>query len=532
MRRPPLPSVIGDLLVDRRAAGTLLASIVALFAAGMDPRVMSPAATTTQSAIRANPDIEGLLILVSVVTAVLILIGGAVGDTTRARPIIQGGLAVSFVASILALLVYLGPGQGTLFVIVRLAGVASAAFVMPVALAMAATSYSGIARATAIGIAYAGYGLGQGISPTLVSMIPGTFVPAFVGAGLASGLALVVVRRRVPDLERPTRAERPYVVRTALWASAVVLFSSGLLWLGAGWENPLRLGLIAGGVLLLVIFLALERQRKMQHPESVRVERRPVTVALFVGFVIALAQIVPMTLLPQYFAVGLRFGPVLGIVALAPVFIALVAAGPVAGMLLARFQPRHLIGGGVIAIGLGDVLVAAVIGPTTPYLVFVLPLFLVGAGFVVATTVRTAVIFASVPRGLPATAAALNEASMEVGMRAGIVAVTGILAEVSLRVYESSLAGLPADQAAKLTATFRDVLIALGSPSYHTVIGAVQPDQIVEYRVAYFAGIQTALTLGGAAAIIGGLITLVALGRRNPLTTVYELRDERAPAAG
>jgi MFS transporter, DHA2 family, methylenomycin A resistance protein len=527
MRRPPLPSVIGDLLVDRRAAGSLLAAAAALFAAGMDPKVWAPSATTTQSAIRANPDLEGLVLLISVATAILILMGGAVGDTTRARPIILGGLSVSFVAAILALLVYLGPGIGPGFVVFRLAGVASAAFVMPVALAMAATSYAGVARATAIGIAYAGYGLGQGLSPILVSLIPETFAPAFVGAILATGLALVVTRRRVPDLERPTRAERPYVVRTALWAAAVVLFSAGLLWVGSGWENPLRLGLMAAGVALMVVFLVLERQRKMQHPESVRVERRPVTIALFVGLVIALAQIVPMTLLPQYFAVGLQYGSVLGIVAMVPMFMALVLAGPVAGILLARVQPRHLIGGGVIVIGLGNVLLAAVIGPTTTYLAFVLPLFLVGAGFVVATTVRTAVIFASVPRGLPATAAALNEASMEVGTRAGIVAVTGILAQVSLRVYEDSLKGLPADQVAKLTATFREVLISLGSPSYHAVAKAVQPDQIAEYRVAYFAGIQTALLLGGGAAILGGIITLIALGRRNPLATVYDLRDER-----
>ena len=51
-------------------------------------------------------------------------------------------------------------------------------------------------------------------------------------------------------------------------------------------------------------------------------------------------------------------------------------------------------------------------GPGTGYVLFVLPLVLIGAGFVVATTVRTAIIFASVPRGLPATAAALNEASL------------------------------------------------------------------------------------------------------------------------
>ena len=76
--------------------------MAALFAAGMDPKVMAPMATTTQAAIRARPEIEGLILLVSVLTAVLLLVGGAVGDTRRARPIITGGLAVSLVCGVLA----------------------------------------------------------------------------------------------------------------------------------------------------------------------------------------------------------------------------------------------------------------------------------------------------------------------------------------------------------------------------------------------------------------------------------------------
>jgi MFS family permease len=530
MARPPLPSFIAELVEDRRAANALLASIAALFAAGMDPKIMAPAATSTQAAIRAQPDIEGLILFVSVVTALLLLVGGALGDMTRARPIIYGGLVVSLVCAALATVVYLLAGNGgVVFTVVRFVGIASAAFVMPVALAMAATSYTGIPRATAIGIAYAGYGLGQGLSPTLVSLVPGNFLPAFLGSIVACGLALLVVRGRIPDLVRANRAERPLVAGNALWAGAVVLVSSGLLWVGAGWNNPLRWALILAGVALIVAFFLWERRRHMERSDAVRVERRPVTIALFVGLVIAMAQIVPMSQLPMYFGVGMGYGPIFGMVALAPLFVALVLAGPIAGFLLARFRPRALIAGGILAIGIGDILVAAVIGPTTTYLAFVIPLVLVGAGFVVATTVRTAIIFASVPRGLPATAAALNEASIEVGTRAGIVAVTALLAQVSMSVYTGSLAGRPQAEIDTLTATFEGVLIALGTPSFGAIAKAIQPGELVEYRVAYFAGIQVALLAGGAIALIGSAIAWFTLGRRNPLQTVYEHRDEREP---
>ena len=86
MARPTLPSLLADLVADRRAAGALLAGMAALFAAGMDPKVMAPMATTTQAAIRARPEIEGLILLVSVLTAVLLLVGGAVGDRPWPSP--------------------------------------------------------------------------------------------------------------------------------------------------------------------------------------------------------------------------------------------------------------------------------------------------------------------------------------------------------------------------------------------------------------------------------------------------------------
>ena len=446
MRRPPLPSVIADLLVDRQAASALLAAGVALFAAGMDPKVMAPMATTTQAAVRLQPELEGLILLVSVITATFVLVGGAVGDLSRARPIIVGGLAVSLVAAIVA--IPLLASNDLPFRLVRLAGIASAAMVMPAALALAAVSYTGVPRATAIGFAYAGYGVGQAISPTLVSFIPGQPLPAFIGSIAACALALWVVRGRIPDIPRATRPERPLVLGTALWATGVVLITVGLLWFGSGWDNPLRLVLIAIGLLLVLVFVLWERRRKSADELAVRVERKPVAIALFVGLVIAATQTVPASQMPLFFSVILRYGPLWGVVALAPLFVGLILAGPVAGLLLARFQPRHLVAGGVVLIGLGDLAVGVLLGRDTPYLAFIVPLLVVGGGFVIATTVRTAIIFASVPRGLPATAAALNEASIEVGTRAGIVVITAVVAQLAVMSYQSAQAVLPSDQVA------------------------------------------------------------------------------------
>ena len=415
MARPPLPRFIADVVEDRPARATLLAGAAALFAAGLDPKVWGPSLTTVQSAIRARPELESYVLIGAVGFAIMLLIGGAIGDLRRVRPLILGGLAVLIVTDAIGLVVTSGPP----FIAARLVGSAASALVVPASLACVALAYHGVARATAIGFAYAAYGGAQALMPTLLTLIPGERWPGFAAAALAAGLALAIARNRVPELERPGRAERPYVLGTALWASSIVAISAGLLWLGSGWDNPIRLAIVGLGIALLVTFFAWEARRRAEHPASLRVDRRPVTIALFAGVVIAIAQSVPMVLLPTYFAIVPRYGPLFGLAAVAPLFLGLVLAGPIAGYLLSRLSPRVLVAAGLVVVGLGNLLVAVIAGPGTGYVLFVFPLLFIGVGFVIATTVRTAIIFASVPRGLPATAAALNEASIAVGNRIG-----------------------------------------------------------------------------------------------------------------
>ena len=318
---------------------------------------------------------------------------------------------------------------------------------------------------------------------------------------------------------------------TAIWAFGIISLTVGLTWIGGGLDNPLRWALAVGGVAVVGLALVHDRRRTGRTMAAIRIERRPAAIAVIIGVVLGIAQTAPMMQLPLYFQLVLRYGPLLAVVAPAPLFGALVLAGPAAGFLLARYSPRQLVGVGAIAVGLGNLLLALVVTPSAGYVVFVVPCFVIGAGFVVATTVRTAIIFASVPRGLPATAAALNEASISVGARIGIVLVTAIVADVALNAYTASVAGLPAAEAAQAIAAFRDVLVAVGTPSFSQVSSAVEAVNAQPYVEAYASGVRAALAVGGLTAMVGRFVAWLALGRRDPLGTVYEHRDERGAAA-
>ena len=523
MRRPGLPSSVTGLFSDPVARGALLVGSVALVAAAMDPQVWAPTQPSVQEAVRENPQFETLVLLASIGASGLILLGGAVGDSRRARSVILGGLVVELLASFVSLIVPAGP----IFVTARLIGHAGAAFVIPVSIALVATSYQGAVRATAIGVAYGAYGAGGAAASILLRAVPGEQWPAMLAAVVASALALRLAWTRTLELRRPSQAERPLVVEVAVSAFGIIVFTVGLTWIGGGLDNPLRWAMIVGGLALLIGYQGLNRARKAG---PARIIRRRVTVALFVGVTIAVSETAAVLNLPLYFHLVLRYEPWLAAVAIAPLAGALLLAGPVAGVLLKRVPPRWLVGFGVIFVGIGNLLLAAVATESASYVAFIIPCLLVGAGFVVATTVRTAIIFASVPDGLPASAAALNESSISLGRRIGIVLVSAIVANVAMSTYTASVAGMPPADAAAAIDAFRSVLVAVGTPSFEQVATAVTPADIQPYLDAYAAGLNAAFVLCGLVGVVGGTVALLAFGRADPLRTKWAYRGERASA--
>ena len=311
--------------------------MAALLSAGLDPKVYAPMASTTQAAIRARPDLEGLVLMVSVTTAVLVLVGGAVGDSTRARPLILGGLARVARQRRSSRCRSLGAGL-PFFVAGSWASPARRSS-CPRRWRSPRSRTRAIARATAIGIAYAAYGAGQGISPVLVTLAPGNPTPAFLAAIAGCVLAIAVAWRRIPDLPKPEGPERRHVAGTALWAIGVVLLVSGLIWLGGGWDNPLRLALVVGGLVVLVVFAGLGAARAAEGRA-----RRCGSTAARSRSPCSWASSSPSPRscrcpsCPSTSGSRMGYGPVFGMVALAPLFLGLVAAGPIAGFLLVRYS--------------------------------------------------------------------------------------------------------------------------------------------------------------------------------------------------
>jgi MFS family permease len=527
MRPVSIPTFLTDLGYDSGALRTLVAACVALFASGLVPRVHAPGLASVQSAIRSNDDTQVLLLVGAVLGAGMLLVGGVLGDADGRRRIMVGALAAMTLAAFAGIAVTEGP----LLLAIQFLGVGSASVVLPMALAGVATRYSGIPRATAIGIAYGAYGAAVAAGPVLLTLFgpSGARWPAYLAAAIASGFALWVARSSWGDLPQSDRVGRAVPIATASWAFGVVVLTAGLLGFQGEGANLVRVVFASVGTVLIVGGLVVEGRRRRLDPTRGRVERRAVATALFVGFVIAYAQASVLLQVPVYFQLILGYGPFLAVVATIPFMAALVVAGPVAGILIGKFGPRSLVFMGVLAVGLGSVLIGVILRPDVGYPGFALAFFMIGAGFVIATTVRTAIIFASVPRGLPASAAALNEVSVALGSRAGLVVVTLLVTRLALESYATSLTGSPPGEVRAAVDEFQSVLVAIGLPQYGALVDGLDPADAAAYGIAYSDAVRTVLFSTGIITLIAAPIAAVALGRRDPLKTVWEHQEERGP---
>jgi MFS family permease len=522
--------------------------------------VLSPGLPNAQEAIRVEPEIQNLFVFLALISTATIIVGGLISDVVRRRWLLLAGLAFMLAASLVAAI----SQREAVFYAANFVAVAASGLVLAYAIGSVALAYEGIPRATALGFVYGAFGLGAAASPALLTLfpellpstdpaVPSTFTfettPAYLVTAVASAAAIVAAARWVPPLPGTLPAQRTLVVSVAIWSIAVLAIVTGVLGVFGPADDLFPIAMAVAGALVLLTLLFRWR-RTVVDWGRLRLDQRGLSAALAVGVAVGFAQAIPLMLLPIVFEYPFEYGTLFAIVAIAPFAVALLLAGPIAGVLIRRFGPRGIMTIGTLALGLANLAVAAallwIIGsveeafivdptgqtgglPAWHYLLFLVPLALVGAGFVLATTVRTAIVFASTPRGLPGSAAAINEASVGLGSRIGIVVATTLLTRWALDSASRMVEGR--EDAEALVAEFELALISLGTPRFQEVYrasleGAAELKQAA-YSVAYLDGVVVALVASGIVGILGAGIAWLLMGRRDPINVVFDMQDER-----
>ena len=346
----------------------------------------------------------------TLVFATLMFTAGALGDRHGHRTVLASGMVVFAAASAWAAL---APGAGQLIAARAVMGLGSA-LIMPASMAVLMWTFSGQARATAIGVSSASAGVGVAAGPLLAGVLLDHFWwgSVFLVNIPIVAAALVGIFTLIPDFR--STARRPLdIPGLLLSASGLASLAYGLIRAGqvTAWGEPDVWAPVLGGLVLLAGFVRVELRRGQPSFDPRLLARR-----MFGGGNAALGLLLmSMTASAFYGAfyfqgvrgftpleAGLTTTPAaLGTIVGAPLGVRLVrhrSLLPVAGTALTAtalcmgsfslFGPHTPVVPIECVLLLQGLSIGMVIGPVTAALMATLPLERAGAGSAVLNTVR------------------------------------------------------------------------------------------------------------------------------------------------
>ncbi len=327
-----------------------------------------------------------------------------------------------------------------------------------------------------------------------------------------AGVAVAAAAFTVPesrDRERP----RVDVLGAVVSAVAVGLFVGGVTEAAdRGWLAPATLGLLLGGLLAAGVFVAVElRSDHPLLPMRLFADRTFATgvVSLTVQY---LASFGLFFLIQQYLQLILGYAAVAAAIAVAPMAVPLLPLCLLASRLTARLGLRFMTTSGLAVLAVGLFLVSR-LDVHTSYLGVLWAVLVVGAGLGLCTAPATSAIITSTPEAKHGVAAAVNDATREIGAAIGIAIAGSLLAAGYRDRIGPVLARLPGP----LRGPVSDSLAAALAVADHAGprAGALADSA----RTAFVHGVAQATLALAIVTAAGAVLCLAAPGRRKPSRT-------------
>jgi EmrB/QacA subfamily drug resistance transporter len=403
---------------------TLLVACVATFMLLLDITVVNVALPDIRSDLGATfTDMQWVVDAYALGLATVLLAAGSLGDLLGRRMIFATGIGLFAVASFVCGL----SGTPTVLNVARAIQGVGGAMMFATALALIAQEFPPRERGTAIGLWGATTGFAVAVGPLIGGVITehlGWEWIFFVNVPVAL-IAIAITLLRVPEGERDETARIDW--------GGLVTFSGALFCMvlglirgnDEGWGSPLIVGLLAGAVALLAIFVAIE-QRTSQPMLDLKLFRIPAfTGAQIAAFCLHASMFSMFLYLVIYIQSVLGYSPLGAGLRFLPISVLSFTVAPIAGKLAERLPVRGFLGAGLILTSLGLLLMNGV-QPDDDWTTL-LPGFIV-AGIGIGCTnpaLATAAIGVVEPRRSGA-ASGINSTFRQVGTATGIAALGAI----------------------------------------------------------------------------------------------------------
>ncbi len=414
---------LGMALKNRWLA--LIGLTLSVLVIGFDTTILNVALPTMAADIGADTgELQWIVDSYAVVYAAAMLPAGLLGDRFGRRKMLISGLVIFLGGSVIGMLV---SSPGPLIVARTVMGL-GAALIMPLTLSVIPTLFKGEEQTKAIAIITVGVSIGLPLGPLISGWLLEHFWwgSVFVINIPLIAMGIVACSLLLPETRDPSSPNID-MVSTVLGILGLGALIYGVIEAPAeGWGDPVVLGSMAAGVLMLTALVLRERRqsRPMVDLELLRnYAFRWNTVFLILGMFVFMGL---MFVLPQYlqvvqghdaFGTGLRLMPLM-----AGMIIVAKAVPP----LTSRFGTRPLVVAGLTLMGL-SMLLGSTTDTGTGYGFTVLWMTLtgLGVGFVMVPALDSAL--ATLPKGKEGTGSGLNTTLRQVGGAIGIALLGSLL---------------------------------------------------------------------------------------------------------
>ena len=434
---------------------TLLAVCTATFMLLLDITIVNVALPAIKNALHASfSDLQWVIDAYALALATCVLTAGSLADLFGRKRLFLIGVVLFTIASTAC-----GLANDALFLIIArgVQGIGGA-IMFATALALISQEFHGRERGTAFGIWGATVGAAVAIGPLAGGALTDWLSWRWIFlVNVPIGIAAVLLSMRV--LHESSDPEH-----SRLDPLGLVTFTIGLLCLilaliegnKHGWTSGVIVGLIAGAVVFLVLFVVSQARGRTTMVDLALFKRPAFDGAQITAFAISASMFAMFLYLTLYLQNILGLSPLATGVRFLPLSVVSFFAAPLAGRLSARVAIRYLLGFG-LALNAVSMWLMSRVTPSSHWTVL-LPGFIVagiGIGFVNAPLAATAVSTVRVERA--GMASGINNTFRQIGIATGIAALGAIFAaKVDPRAFAPHP---PAAAAASFVHGLHDILL-------------------------------------------------------------------------
>jgi EmrB/QacA subfamily drug resistance transporter len=495
---------------------TLAAMCFALFMIMLDNTVVNVALPSIQKDLGAS--LSGLEWTVNAYTltfAVLLVTGGRLGDIFGRRRMFLFGV-VTFALS--SATIGFAPSEGWLVASRALQGV-GAAFMMPATLSIITNAFPPHERGKAIGT-------WAGVSALALALGPvvGGFLTEYVSWRAIFFLNLPVAAGAVTMTLFAAHESRDDTVARVVDLPGIATLTGGLTALvlalvegnSWGWGSPGIVALLAGAVVGILAFVAVEMRHRAPMVDFSFFRSRQFIGVNTVAFIVSFSMLAMFFFLALYMQNILGYSPLEAGLRFLPSTLILIVVAPISGRLTDLVGPRLLMAGGLAAVA-GSLWWQSGITVDTGY-GRLLPAFMVmglGIGFVMSP-MSTAAMNA-VDQTKAGVASGILSMSRMVGGTFGVAVIGALVTALGRHRIDELLPGATAGQRQALAE-------GLGSAGDGNLAGPVADAT----REAFIYALGNGLRVGAVVAAVGAVVS-ATLVSRGP---VQRPSAEALPGAG